>query len=57
MKIEDLPFPLKTYKEIRKMSKEELDIYEAEQMVDLMFVYNMDNYKVIKNDQKINKID
>ena len=52
MKIEDLPFPLKTYKEIRKMSKEELDIYKAEQMTDLMFVYNMDNYKVSRQNDK-----
>lgn len=51
MKIEDLPFPLKTYKEIRKMSKEELDIYKVELMVDMEFVYNMDNY----NDKNNNK--
>lgn len=32
MEIEDLPFPLKTTEEIRKLSKEELEIYNVEQM-------------------------
>lgn len=57
MKIEDLPFPLKTPEEIRKMSKEELDIYKVEQMADLEFVYNMDNYKMKKEQRKDEKRD
>ena len=55
MDIEDLPFPFKTYKELKKMSKEELNIYRVEQMANIEFVYdfvyNMDNYNV-KKEQK-----
>lgn len=40
MKIEYLPYPLKTYNEIKKMSKEESNIYEVEMMVNIALVYN-----------------
>uniref|UniRef100_A0A6M3M7G4 Uncharacterized protein n=1 Tax=viral metagenome TaxID=1070528 RepID=A0A6M3M7G4_9ZZZZ len=50
MEEKDLPFPFKTYKELKKMSKEELNICEVELMANVEFVfdfvYNIDNYKV-----------
>lgn len=40
MDIEDLPFPFKTYKELKKMSKEEFNIYKVELMANTEFVYD-----------------
>ncbi len=56
MKEKDLPFPSKTYKEIKKLTKEELEIYKVELMANTEFVYdfvyNTDNYKTKKESDK-----
>lgn len=46
MKEDELPFPMKTSKEIRLMSKEELDIYSIEQMANIAAVFSNTAQKV-----------